>query len=307
VPWKELLQRIIGEFGDIAVPDALMSERTTFRVGGPADALVAPRTRENLQKLLRMIDGSGMPVFIFSGGSNLLVRDGGIRGLVIDMSTGFDDMSVHAMPGGATHLHVGASRTVADVVEECAKRGLAGMEWAAGIPGTVGGGIRGNAGTRDGDFAKTLANVEIVDEKGEYRIVPRDLIPFKYRSMGLPGRFIIVAGMLALQPGDAAKIREAVDRMIKWRYEKQPYEAASAGSIFKNPEHAPAGRLIDQAGCKGARVGQAMVSDVHTNFIVNLGGAQAADIIELIERTRKCVFEKHGIRLETEVVIVGEP
>ncbi|MBZ0274372.1 UDP-N-acetylmuramate dehydrogenase [bacterium] len=299
-------ERIRETFGELAFPMAPMSERTTFRVGGPADMLVTPRTHENLSRLMAMLAPEHVPVFIFSGGSNLLVRDGGIRGVVIDMSRGFDELDFEELPDGHVHIHTGASRKVSEVVEACAERGLSGLEWAAGIPGTVGGGIRGNAGTRDGDFASTLVWVEIVDREGTFTRIPRADIPFRYRGMALPGRFIITAGLLRVRPGDAAGIRKKIDDMIAWRYQRQPYEAASAGSIFKNPDHAPAGRLIDQAGLKGTKIGGAMISDVHTNFIVNTGGARSRDIVALIEHARRVVYEKHGVQLDTEVVIVGE-
>ncbi len=305
-PYEALYRDLERAFGERAERDAPMSERINFRVGGPADMLVAPTDVVGLQTLFRLIDGTGVPIFILASGTNLVVRDGGIRGVVIDMTRGFDELEFSPGPDGATHLRVGAARQVRDVVEACAERSLAGMEWGAGIPGTVGGGIKGNAGTRDGDFAGTLVEVAMVHPGGEHRVYARDELRFEYRGLAMDRPFIVVRALLRLRDGDGAAIRKAIDDMIAWRYQRQPYEMPSAGSIFKNPDHAPAGRLIDQAGLKGTRVGNAMVSDVHTNFIVNLGGARAADIIELIGIVKARVLEVHGVELKTEVILVGE-
>lgn len=295
------------ELGGAARRGAPMSERTNFRVGGPADVLVTPRTPEALQRLLAILaDHAEIPVFVLAGGTNLVVRDGGVRGVVIDMTAGFDALAFTRQPDGTWLIETGAARTVQDVVEACAERGLSGMEWGAGIPGTVGGGIKGNAGTRDGDFAGTLVSVDMVHFDGTRRLYSRDELRFHYRGLDMAQRFIVVSAVLRMRPGDPAAIRKQIDDMIAWRYQRQPYEAPSAGSIFKNPDHAPAGRLIDQAGLKGTRIGNAMVSDVHTNFIVNLGGATAADIIALIDLVKAKVLEIHGVELKTEVILVGE-
>ncbi|MCB1155113.1 FAD-binding protein, partial [bacterium] len=181
--WETIYNRIEDEFGEDAVRNAPMSERINFRVGGPADILVRPRHIARLQRLMRLISGTDVPTFIFSGGSNLIVRDGGIRGVVIDVSQGFDEMSFTRMPDGTTHLFIGAGRTVADMVDACAERGLAGVEWGAGIPGTVGGGIKGNAGTRDGDFAGSLRSVQMVEFDGHLSDYERRDLVFRYRGL----------------------------------------------------------------------------------------------------------------------------
>jgi len=301
----QLIETIKKRFGDQAVADAPMSSMTTFKVGGPADLLLRLDDENQVADLMSIIAGSELPVVVIGRGSNVLVMDKGIRGVVLDLSGGFRELS-HKKAEDGIEVTCGASVAIAELLRYCIDHGIGGFEFAAGIPGSVGGSVRGNAGTRDGDFSKVVNKVRLVDQKGQLRTLEKSELDFRYRGLMVDGRFVILGVSMMGAPADSASIREKVNKIIDWRKQRQPYEQPSAGSVFKNPPDAPAARLIDQAGCKGLRVGGAQVSEKHANFIVNTGDAKASDILRLIDQVRKTVFEKFHVLLETEIRIYGE-
>jgi UDP-N-acetylmuramate dehydrogenase len=284
-----------------------LAKWTYFQVGGPADALVVPSSEADLADLLRMRRAlAGPPPLTVIGlGTNLVVRDGGVRGIVVAMTEGFAGVDVRA-DGGAVLLTLGASVPVCDVTALTIDRSLTGFEFATGVPGSIGGAVFMNAGTREGEIADVLVSARLMDAEGSAREVPRGALAFSYRRVDLDPGSIILGATLRLRPGDASAIRAKCDSLVAWRTEKQPGDLPCAGSIFRNPEGVAAGRLIDQAGLKGRRIGGAVVSPKHTNFIVSDGTATARDILALIELVRETVLRHSGVRLETEVKVIGD-
>lgn len=291
--------------------DEPLSKYTSLRIGGPADLMAFPADVEDLRALLAYAREEGMPTFVLGGGSNSLVRDGGFRGLVIHMGESFKDLAV--LPGegsagdGTRAVRVGAGVRVSRLLAFCSRLGLAGLECLTGVPGTVGGAIRGNAGAYGGGTWDHLREVELVLASGEEAVLPRDAISYGYRRVDLPPGSVVIAGVFVLRLGEPAEIRRTISQRLVQRNAAQPVEARSAGCMFKNPPGDYAGRLVDVAGLKGTRVGDAQVSPKHGNFIVNLGRARAADVLALLERARARVRAATGVTLELEVQIVGEP
>ncbi len=281
-----------------------MSEYTSFRVGGPADSLVFPADLEDLQHISRWCLQEKIPCFVLGNGTNLLVRDGGIRGLVISLSR---------LPGGIEAaargldglVRAGAGEILGKLVEFAWRQELAGLEFAAGIPGTVGGALFMNAGAFQGEMKDVVESVRFMDASGNIFTRNRNECKFSYRSMFLQNGEVILEGRLRLKKGNAQEIRTRGEEIIRRRLAKHPYDLPSAGSVFKNPPEGPAGKLIEEVGLKGMRIGDAQVSEKHANFIVNRGRARAGDILALIERIREKVCQEKGILLETEIRIVG--
>lgn len=278
-----------------------LAKYTSWRMGGPADIVVFPASRDDVRQALIFATRAGLPVVVLGGGSNTLVRDGGIRGLVLVLDGTFLELGAEG-----THVRAGAGVRLSRLVAFCSKAGLTGVECLAGVPGTVGGAIRGNAGAFGGSIADRLERVWCIVSKGEEVIFERNEIEFTYRRSSIPADAVVVAGAFALRREDPAAIRRVVSDHLIRRNRSQPVEWRSAGSVFKNPSGDFAGRLIEQVGLKGARVGEAMVSPKHGNFIVNLGGATAQDVLELIEFVRARVRVETAVELELEVQVVGE-
>jgi UDP-N-acetylmuramate dehydrogenase len=300
---RERLRQIFGERCEFDVP---MAALTTWQVGGPADCLVRPLDAEEVSAVMRLCIEYQLPVRVVGSGSNLLVLDGGLRGVTILMRQGFEKFEPRFADNGEVDLLLGAAQSMARAVDGCVKQGIAGLEFLAGIPGSVGGGVRMNAGTHDGDISRVLTEIELVDADGKVRRVPRGELIYRYRGLVYDGPFVVTEARLALRRGDPAKIGEAAQKIIACRRERQPYDMPSAGSTFKNPEGRFAWELIESSGLKGLRIGGAQVSEKHGNFLVNTGRATAADILALIEHVRLIVFQKTGIMLEPEVKIWGE-
>jgi UDP-N-acetylmuramate dehydrogenase len=294
---REALAAALGASVRFGVP---LSRYTSLRIGGPADALAAPGDRNELARALGLCRELGLPVTVLGNGFNTLVRDGGVEGVVLRMHrlrglrrTAEGDLLAEA---GVTH---------ASLTRHCVQHGLAGLEFAAGIPGTVGGWVAMNAGVPEREVKDALRGVELMEASGARRCVPREGLPFRYRSAGLPPGAVVVAAAFVVRDADRAAVRDEVDRTLAKRSGSQPLDIPSCGSVFKNPPGEFAGRLIEQAGLKGARVGGAEISPVHANFIVNRGGATGADVLALIELARTRVRERTGLELEPEVRIVG--
>lgn len=278
-----------------------MSRHTTFRVGGPADALFLPESPEQVERALAAARAAGVPAIVIGNGSNLVVRDGGIRGLVIALGEG---MAAIARVENVITAWAGAS--LARVAAYAQASGLAGLEFAAGIPGTLGGGCAMNAGAYGGQLSDVLLDAEVLLD-GAARTMPRDELEMGYRtSLPLRAGGVVLSARFELTEDDPAAIASRMRELNARRREKQPLNLPSAGSTFKRPEGYFAGALIEQAGLKGRSVGGAQVSEKHAGFIVNAGGATAADILALIALVQREVEARFGVRLETEVRVLGE-
>lgn len=279
---------------------APLRDYTSFRIGGPADVLVVPADVDDLSRLVRQAHVAKVPVFVI-GGTNLLVRDQGIRGVVVSLSR---LKAIRDEPDGVVYAEGGVVMPM--LMRHAITRALSGLEWAAGIPGTVAGCVVMNAGTRLGEMKDAVKAVRVIDPLGRIIDCPASAIQFSYRRALLP-RGIVVGVWLQLKPAQREKIERVVKEYLRYRKNTQPLTLPNAGCVFKNPEHDAAGRLIEAAGLKGARVGDAQVSEKHANFVVNLGRASAADVIALIKRVGRTVEQQAGITLELELKIVGQP
>jgi UDP-N-acetylmuramate dehydrogenase len=290
---------VAGLRGDVHFNEPLRNW-TSFRIGGPADVLVVPADVEDVCRVVRQAHAEKVPIFVL-GGTNVLIRDGGVRGVVVSLSrltaVRDDANSVVYAEGG-----VG----MPTLMKHAISRSLMGLEWAAGIPGTVAGCVVMNAGTRLGETKDCLKAVRLVTPRGAVEDYPASAIEFSYRRALLP-QGIVVGAWLQLKPGDRQRIERTVKEYLQQRKDTQPLSLPSAGCVFKNPGHDAAGRLIERAGLKGARVGDAQVSEKHANFVVNVGQARAADVIDLIKKVGRTVEEKTGITLQLELKIVGQP
>lgn len=278
-----------------------MSRHTTFRVGGPADLMYFPSSSEQLVSALRLAKEEGVPAMVMGNGSNMIVRDGGIRGLVIVLGERFAQVSVD---GEILTAQAGAS--MAKVSSAAQAAALAGLEFASGIPGSLGGGCAMNAGAYGGQLSDVLVDAQVY-LNGEIRTMTKDELQMGYRTT-LPLREggVVLSARFKLMPDDGEAIMERMRDLNARRRDKQPLNFPSAGSTFKRPEGYFAGALIEQAGLKGRTVGGAQVSEKHAGFIVNVGGATAADITGLIKVVQDEVLRAFGVQLETEVRIIGE-
>jgi UDP-N-acetylmuramate dehydrogenase len=294
------LPNLRAAFGDKLQENVSLAAYTSARIGGEADALVVAQSADALVEIVSQLWEMEMPYLLLGGGSNLLVSDAGFRGVVVlnkAKEIRFAENNVWAESGV----------TMSRLANQATTKGLAGMEWAATVPGTVGGAVYGNAGAFGGDMAGNLIQAELLTEVGRETWSVDDMA-YAYRSSKLKRETInavILSAELKLENGDPAEIQERMRSFIQKRKETQP-PGASMGSMFKNPVGDYAGRLIEAAGLKGTRIGNVEISTVHANFFVNHGETKAADVIALVELTQKTVQEKFGVALELEVEIVGE-
>jgi len=278
-----------------------LSRHTTFRIGGPADLLVLPANREDIEACLKFSHEKGLPFYILGNGSNLLVREKGVRGLVIK-TTSLSHIEVKDL-----NIWAEAGALLAKVLLKAQKAGLSGLEFAAGIPATLGGATVMNAGTPDGFMGEVVAKVEVLDPEGHFLILNGRDLGFKYRESRLKGSGqVVLAVLLALKPGPPEEIDRLIAQRLALRKKRQPLAWPNAGCIFKNPPGYAAGWLIEQVGAKGWSQGDAEVSTIHANFIINRGRATASDVLALIERVREEVLKGFGICLELEIEIWGE-
>lgn len=296
----EKLKAIVGEGGDVRLYEPL-ARHTTLRVGGPAQFWVEPRDERGFAEVIRFCRREALPLFVIGRGSNLLVRDGGIRGVVVHPSGGeFDRVTVEG-----SVITAGAGAKLKEVTYAAKASGLGGLEWMEGIPGSVGGGLRMNAGAMGSQVFDHIVRVRYLDSEGEAHIKTPAEMDVRYRHVVDLEKNYAVSAVFRASPALADDITRKLEQSQEKRRSSQPV-AKSAGCIFKNPEACPAGKLVDELGLKNFSVGKARVSDVHGNFIVNDGGATAADILELIDRIKTTARTKRGVELETEVQIVGE-
>ena len=295
------LQQKLGERVQRHVP---LAPRTTFRIGGPADLLAEAKTIPELVEFVRLARECHVPLFLLGNGSNILVRDGGVRGLVIENHCEQSRLSV--AQAGRAILHAESGVVLPGVANRMARQGWAGLEWAIGVPGTLGGAIVGNAGAHGASMADSVVNVSILDQANAVRELPKTDLAFDYRM----SRFkrakgeIVLSAELEFKRDDPQACLARLNDFTQRRRRTQPTEH-SVGSMFKNPPGNFAGRLIEQAGLKGTRIGQVEVSTVHANFFVNHGGASANDVVRLIDLVRERVQHQFGIALELEIEMVG--
>jgi UDP-N-acetylmuramate dehydrogenase len=281
--------------------DAPMRQFTSMKVGGPADSLLFPRNVDELRKVVRYARRKKIPCLILGKGTNLVVRDKGVRGWVINLTQGMK--KIH-MDGEVVEAEAGLS--LQSLVQFSIQKGHTGLEPFFGIPGTVGGGLTMNAGAWGAELKDVLLSITLMREDGEIVERSRSKLRFSYRRLVLPPSWIILKGRFQLKKGKKEEILERVKSYSEIRKRTQPLDYPSAGSIFKNPKEGPAGKWIEEAGLKGFRIGQAMISDLHANFIINLGKAKAEEVIRLMEWVEKKIYEEKGISLEREVRVVGE-
>ena len=279
-----------------------MAKHTSFRIGGPADVLAQPGNEAELAALLKRAAHHAVPVTLVGNGSNLLVRDKGIRGLVIKLSNLFSSITV-----AGNVLTFGSGISLAMASKKAASLSLSGLEFAVGIPGTIGGAVYMNAGAYDGEMAKVVTSVQVMDRQGQSSQLKADELDFSYRHTALQNSGLIVTSVtVSLQPGEAESIKAKMDDFSQRRIAKQPLELPSAGSMFKRPVGYFAGTLIEQTGLKGYTVGGAQVSTKHAGFVVNVGGATAKDVLQLIRDVQAQVLAAQGVQLEPEVLVLGE-
>ena len=279
-----------------------MTKHTSFHIGGPAELMAQPQSEAELQSLLLKAAEAAVPVTLVGNGSNLLVRDKGIRGLVIKLGSMLRDIKV-----SGNVLTFGSGVSLAQASKKAAELGLSGMEFAVGIPGSIGGAVYMNAGAYDGEMSKVVKSVRVMNAAGEVSELSADELDFGYRHSALQGSGKIVTSVtVELAAGDKQAIAEKMADFSNRRITKQPLELPSAGSMFKRPPGYFAGTLIDQTGLKGYTVGGAQVSTKHAGFVVNIGGATAADVLQLISDVQAKVFAAHGVNLDHEVLVLGE-
>jgi len=331
-----LIDTIRARLGERARPGEPLARYTSFRIGGPADLLVLPDTADELAHVLATAAAFGVRPTLLGGGSNVLVGDGGMRGVVVKLGRGFARIDWEAeresaqagrrglgaseersaaraarAPDGPPDdldlvpIHAGAAVQLGRLARAAVARGLAGLEYAEGIPGTVGGALFMNAGAYGGELAHAVESVEGLARDGRALELPGGELAFGYRRSALPPGFVVTAVRLRLRRDESGQVRNRMDEARARRTAAQPHGKANAGSIFKNPNGDHAGRLIEGAGLKGARAGRARISERHANFIVNEGGARAADVKALMDVAQRVVWERSGVWLEPEVQLVG--
>jgi len=289
---------MVGIRGSVSF-QAPLREYTSFKIGGPADVLVEPADIEDVCLVVQQARARKIPCFVL-GGTNLLIRDGGIRGIVMSL---VQLRGIMEEPGFVLYAEGGVGMPT--LIGYAIRHSLAGLEWAAGIPGTVAGCVVMNAGTKLGEMKDSVKAVRMVNMKGQVVDLDVTQVQFEYRRALLP-RGIVVGVWLQLKPGIRSEIERVVKDYLHYRRDTQPLAMASAGCVFKNPPRDSAGRLIEAAGLKGARVGDAEVSMKHANFVVNRGQARAADVTALIGKVRSAIRRLTGVRLDLELKIVGK-
>jgi UDP-N-acetylmuramate dehydrogenase len=287
--------------GKIKVNEPL-ANHTTMKIGGPVDILIEPSSIESLEKLMKIIITKQIPWRAIGRGSNLLVSDLGIEGVVIKLSSGIDHLTINDQ-----EITVGGGHSLVSLSTIISKKGLSGLEFASGIPGSVGGAVYMNAGAHGSDISKILKKAKVLFKDGTIGWLSNEEMEFSYRTSCLqksrPG--IVLEAVFQLTEGDRTQIVAEMQKNKDYRKNTQPYNFPCAGSIFRNPLPHYAGKLIETAGLKGYQIGGAKISEMHGNFIVNAGNAKAQDVLDLIQYVKKTIFDLYQIEMETEVEIIG--
>ncbi|MBE6049234.1 MAG: UDP-N-acetylmuramate dehydrogenase [Clostridium sp.] len=297
--YRDLFEKIYSE-NEIMI-DENMSNHIYFKVGGPADILVSPSSIDQLRETLTICKENNIPYYIIGNGSNLLVKDGGIRGVVIKL------VNLNKLQSRGNFIKAEAGVLLKDVSKRAVEESLTGFEFACGIPGSVGGAVFMNAGAYDGEIKNVIKEAEVIDNEGNIIYLDNEQLELGYRtSKVMKENFVVVSALFQLSEGNEESIQERVDELTAKREEKQPLEYPSAGSTFKRPEGYFAGKLIQDAGLKGYSIGGAAVSSKHSGFVINKGGATAKDILDLIAHIQNEVKKQFGVDLYPEVRILGE-
>jgi UDP-N-acetylmuramate dehydrogenase len=299
---REALAALAHDLGDDVQRDVSLARLTTYGVGGQAAALVRVRGEDHLHEVAVAVARSHLPVLVVGLGSNLLVADDGFAGVVVVLGEAFAGVAIED-----TTVRAGGRAKLPVVARQSAAGGLTGFEWAAGVPGSIGGAVRMNAGVPDADMADALSSVKLVDLGSGLETVvgPQDLA-LGYRTSSVTDQQVVVWAELALERGDPQQAQRSIRQKTQWRREHQP-GGRNAGSVFTNPPGDSAGRLIDAAGCKGLRIGSAEISPKHANFIVVDENGRAADVWQVMDEVRQRVFAHSGVVLHAETVMVGLP
>ena len=296
---KKLLEERLAP--DSVCTDELMSRHTTFRIGGPASVFVTPKSEKDLVTAIEICRSQDAPYFILGNGSNLLVSDQGYDGVVVHIGSDLRDISVEG-----TEITAKTGAMLSQVAHAALAHGLTGMEFAAGIPGSLGGACMMNAGAYGGEMSQILVGVRALDDKGQIVELAADQLELGYRhSIMMEKQYVVLGARIHLEKGNPEKIQAQMDDLKEKRIAKQPLEYPSAGSTFKRPEGAFAGKLIMDAGLRGFRIGDAMVSEKHCGFVVNAGKATAEDVCVVISHVQQVVMEKYGKELEPEIRFLG--
>ncbi len=299
------MQKIIDDLKQIkdlkVKQNIMLKEYTSFKVGGPADIFVTPTTEQALMNLTRVINESDQSYFVLGKGSNIIVGDKGYKGIIIYTGQ-LDKISVHK-----NTITAQSGATLKDIAEIAQDYSLTGMEFASGIPGSLGGAVFMNAGAYGGEMNDIIQKVSAVDQKGQKKVMPKKELNLSYRSsIFQENKYIIMDALLELKKGNKNDIREKMDKLERKRKKKQPLEYPSAGSSFKRPENHYTGPLIEKANMKGYQIGGAQVSEKHAGFIINKDNATAQDIVKLIQKIQKEVYEISGVKLKPEPKFLGK-
>ncbi|MBI4650648.1 UDP-N-acetylmuramate dehydrogenase [Candidatus Desantisbacteria bacterium] len=296
----EIIQKLIpilkGEF----LTNVPLRNYTTFHIGGPAEILIFPYDTEDLKRVIILLNDNNLKFKVIGNGSNLLVMDEGFHGIFICLKKHFNSMSINE-----ENMEVEAGVMLPLLAKKAFEEELSGLEFAVGIPGTIGGAVYNNAGAFGQSMGNIVSEIEIVKIDGEIKKISASELVFLYRKCKIPVSGIITKIKLALKREPSSSILKKMRENVESRNKTQPADFASAGSIFKNPEGDSAGRIIEHLGLKGKTCGNAQISQKHANFIINTGGARANDVLELIELIKKTVYEKMGIKLDMEIEIIG--
>jgi UDP-N-acetylmuramate dehydrogenase len=288
----------LDDFSDVTRRDEPLAPYTWLKIGGSAEFFVVPRNPDELVRVIKACHQNKVPVHVLGGGSNLLVRDEGVKGAVVQL----DGDSFATIEVDGTIVRAGAGAKLSQLISHSVRAGLAGLETLAGIPGTVGGALHGNAGGRAGDIGQFVKSATVVTAKGEQLKRTEDELTFAYRQSSLDD-LIILEGEFELQPDDPDEITRRMRKLWIMKKATQPLSFQSAGCIFKNPRGMSAGALIDRAGLKGTKIGGAEISDRHANFVVTDDTATSTDVLKLIDLARSKVSEQYGVDLELEIEI----
>lgn len=300
--WKEIFSTQIQ--GQVQFEESL-KKYTSLKVGGPAELLAKPADQEDLKKLISLCEEYQVPWTILGKGSNVIIKDGGIRGVVLVLDDGFKSLECIEEHDEFMRLQVGAAYPLPKLVEFARSRALEGVQYLFGIPASVGGALRMNAGTKKGEIKDIVEEVHLMDRNGELATLKGKRLHFSYRHLKLNPKTIILSGVFKLYKGDAEKINRELQSYRQYRFETQPLDLPSLGSVFKNPEHEFAAELIEEAGLKDVRVGGARISNKHSNWIVNEGQASAKDVLALVNLMKDKVKEKFDIVIELEAKVLG--
>jgi len=297
----ELLTRFLAENNIAAHKGVLLSGKTTFRIGGPADLFLEPKSEGEISKIFTFATGHEIPLLVLGNGSNVLFSDEGYRGAILHLGDGFGQIRQES----ETEISCESGAKLSDLCEYAQEKGLSGLEFAYGIPGTVGGAVFMNAGAYDGEIKDVIRSARYLAADGSVKEIGADEMKLEYRRSAFMDMDTVITGaVFSLTPGNPQEIRAKMDDYMSRRRDKQPLEYPSAGSTFKRPVGNFASALIDQCGLKGLRAGGAAVSEKHAGFVINTGGAKCGDVLSLIEKIKAIVKEKTGYELECEVKII---